>query len=309
MKQSIEYYYNLNLEDLKVYKNYAVFNYNNNKYYYVFLPRNPKELEDIIYCSREMKKRGINCHDIIYNKFNDVISTFGEDNYVLLKINKNELNKLDIFDLVDNGAKLSLSNNKFNLYRNEWGKLWAAKIDYFEDQIRQLGKNKKGIINSFSYYIGLAENALIYYNATQKTETLDYNVDKIVLSHRRIFYPNIWLNYANPLSFVFDLEVRDVAEYLKSMFFKEGIKETLEETKAYLKIKNLSKYSYQMFYARLLFPSYYFDVYEKVMNEELEEEALIDIVDKVNDFEQYLKEVYLEIYKHIEIEKIPWLIK
>ena len=48
MKQSIEYYYNIYLEDLETYKNYATFFYNNNKYYYVFLPRNPKELEDII---------------------------------------------------------------------------------------------------------------------------------------------------------------------------------------------------------------------------------------------------------------------
>ena len=28
----------------------------------------------------------------------------------------------------------------------------------------------------------------------------------------------------NPLSFIFDLEVRDVAEYLKAMFFKKDIK-------------------------------------------------------------------------------------
>lgn len=309
MKQSIEYYYNIYLEDLETYKNYATFFYNNNKYYYVFLPRNPKELEDIIECSREMKKRGIDCHDVIYNKFNEVISSFGDDKYILLKINQNELYKIDIFALVDYSKKLNLNDNKFNLYRNEWGNLWASKIDYFEDQIRQLGKNKTGIINSFSYYIGLAETALIYYNSTQKAEKMDYNIDKIVLSHRRLFYPNIWLNYANPLSFVFDLEVRDIAEYLKSMFFKEGIEETLEETRAYLKMKRLSKYSYQMFYARLLFPSYYFDVYEKVMNEELQEDSLINIIDKVDDYERYLKEVYLEISKYIEIEKITWLIK
>ena len=46
---------------------------------------------------------------------------------------------------------------------------------------------------------------------------------RIVLSHRRVFYPNYKLNYLNPLSFVFDLEVRDVAEYLKAMFFKKDM--------------------------------------------------------------------------------------
>lgn len=309
MKQSIEYYYNIDLEEIDIYPNYAIFYYNNSKYYYVFLPRNLNELEDIIRCSKEVKSRGMNCHDILYNKFNKVVSYFGEDKYVLLKINGAENNKIDIFELVNYSEKLNLNNNKYNLYRNEWGNLWASKIDYFEEQIRQLGKNKTGIINSFSYYIGLAETALIYYNSTQKSVKMNYLIDKVVLSHRRIFYPNIWLNYANPLSFVFDLEVRDIAEYLKAMFFKAGINETLEETKAYLKIKKLSKYSYQMFYARLLFPSYYFDIYEKVMNGELKEDSLIEIIDKVDDYEKYLKEVYHEISNIMQIEKVSWLIK
>lgn len=309
MKQSIEYYYNLSLENIELHKDYAFFLYNNNKFYYVFLHRDEKELEDIIECSKQMKMKGINCHDIIYNKFNKIISLFGEDKYVMLKINQQENFELDIFDIINYSKQLSLNSSKYNQYQNEWGALWAVKIDYFENQVRQLGKNKNGIINSFSYYIGLAENALIYYNTTKKQETFNPVVDKITLSHRRVFFPNIWLNFGNPLTFIFDIEVRDVAEYLKSMFFKVGLEETLDETKSYLKIRKLSKYSYQMFYARLLFPTYYFDVYEKVINEELQEDALIEIVDKVGDYEIFLKNIYLEILKYSNIEKINWLNK
>ena len=86
----------------------------------------------------------------------------------------------------------------------------------FEYQVRELGLDKKVIQESFSYYLGLAENAISYVNNT----TLKYNSfnSKVTLSHRRIFYPNFKINFLNPLSFIFDLEVRDIAEYLKAMF-------------------------------------------------------------------------------------------
>ena len=63
-----------------------------------------------------------------------------------------------------------------------------------------------------------------------------------------------------------------------------------------------------MFFARLLYPSYYFDVYEEVMNKDRNEEDLVDIIKKCNSYEDFLKEAYLEISKYASIEKIDWLI-
>src|SRR5699024_9169729 len=147
----------------------------------------------------------------------------------------------------------TLNNYNSKLYRNNWENLWMQKVDYFEYQIRELGLDKQVIKNSFSYYIGLAENAISYVHNVK----LKYpSQGTIVLSHRRIFYPNYKLNYLNPLSFIFDLEVRDIAEYLKAMFFSEDDEsEVLEELKSFLKIKRLTIYEYNMLYARLLYPS------------------------------------------------------
>ena len=207
-------------------------------------------------------------------------------------------------EIIENNKKLKLNDTSSNLYRNNWSKLWQDKIDYLEYQISELGHDKEIIINSFSYYIGLAENAIELVNHTQKnvkSSSLDY----ISLSHRRIFYPNYKLNYYNPLSFIFDLEVRDIAEYLKAYFFSN--QDAFLELTTYLKTVKLGLYSYQMLYARLLYPSYYFDLYTEIMEKNKNQDALLNIITKVDDYETFLKKAYLEISKYAPIEKIEWL--
>lgn len=93
------------------------------------------------------------------------------------------------------------------------------------------------------------------------------------------------------------------------MFFEvEDTQEVLEDLKAYLKIQHLTYYEASMLYARLLYPSYYFDIYEDVMNNDRNEEDLVSIVSKCNSYELFLKEAYLEISKYAPIEKADWLI-
>lgn len=63
-----------------------------------------------------------------------------------------------------------------------------------------------------------------------------------------------------------------------------------------------------MLYARLLYPSYYFDIYENVMNHTEEEEKLIPIIDLASEYEVFLKEAYIEINKYAPIEGINWIL-
>ena len=64
-----------------------------------------------------------------------------------------------------------------------------------------------------------------------------------------------------------------------------------------------------MFFARLLYPSYYFDIYEKIMNNEESEEKLIKYIEKSKNYELFLQKVYLEIIKYAPIERIEWLME
>ena len=307
MKETLEYYYNLDIDNLEELDGKYHFKIENQDFFFVFYNRGLEELEDIIGVCNEMFLKRINVHEVIRNRDNSFLTKVNEYNYILFKVN-NLSEEYDIFDMVNISNKLVLNNNKSSLYRNNWSSLWSDKIDFFEYQVRELGVEKNVVKSSFSYYVGLSENAISYVN----NAILKYggvSSGRIVLSHRRVFYPNYKLNYMNPLSFVFDLEVRDVAEYLKSMFFKKDIEYCLDELKSYLSIRKLNIYEYHMFYARLLYPSYYFDVYDSVMNKNVNEEELVKIVKRSNDYEKFLKITYLEISKYVRLDKIDWIIE
>lgn len=305
MKDTISFYYNIDIDTLEEKDGKYHFKYQNRDFFFVFFNRNLEELEDLLDCISEIQKKGIDIHGILINKDNSILTKINEYNYILFSVN-NCSETYDIFDIIDMNNKLTLNNYNSKLYRNNWENLWMQKVDYFEYQIRELGLDKQVIKNSFSYYIGLAENAISYVHNVK----LKYpSQGTIVLSHRRIFYPNYKLNYLNPLSFIFDLEVRDIAEYLKAMFFSDDDEsEVLEELKSFLKIKRLTIYEYNMLYARLLYPSYYFDIYEEVMNKERSEEDLLKIISKNENFEEFLKKAYLEITKYAILEKVEWII-
>ena len=132
--------------------------------------------------------------------------------------------------------------------------------------------------------------------------------EKVVLSHRRINYPCMEYEFYNPLEYIFDIQVRDISEYLKSMFFYTDRNHTIKELKNYLLSTRLSNYEANMLYARLLYPTYYFDIYEKVIEDLKEESELLDIINKVDEYELFLKEAYFELSRMHKIEQINWII-
>ncbi len=306
MKEIINYNYNFDVLEIEEYSTYASFKYCGEYFYFVFFNRTEEELKDLVELTIELKNKGIRVHEFIYNRYGLLLTKVGDNYYVLLKINANKDEKIDFESLCEYNTKLKLNSTNSKLYRNNWGELWSKKIDYIEYQIKELGKDKQVVLDSVSYYIGLAENAISYVNKINKVIGLSEN-DKITLSHRRIFYPNINLNYLNPLSFIFDLEVRDIAGYLKIEFFNG--EDSLLDLTTYLKMTKLSQYGYHMLYARLLYPSYYFDIYEDIMNNNGSEEKLLPIINKVNDYELFLKQAYYEINKYTNLERIDWLLK
>lgn len=306
MKEIINYYYNFDIIELEEEKNYSSFLYYGDVFYFVFFNRGEDELKDIVDIIIELKTKGLRVHDIILNRDNKLLTKVGDNNYIMLKLNSNKNDLVNFIGICEFINKFKLNGSNSKLYRNDWGELWSKKVDYFEYQIKELGKEKSVILDSFGYYIGLAENAISYVNKINKVIGLSEE-DNITLNHRRIFYPNTNLNFLNPLSFIFDLEVRDIAEALKTGFFNN--ENTLLDLQTFLRIKTLSSYSYHMLYARLLYPSYYFDLYEDVMNNNSDEEKIINIIKKVDEYEQFLKNAYYEISKYTNLERIDWLLK
>ncbi len=304
MKETIEFYYGIRVENIYLDNDAYHFEYDGGEYYFVYCARNEKELVDLIECSKELKTKSIDCHDIILNNSGKVITLIDEVSYVLLRV-RNKDEEYQITDIIQMNKKTRLNDNQKKNYRNNWEELWSKKIDYIENQLQELHPDSL-ITNSIDYYIGLCENAISYLNNT----TIKYaisNLDNVTLAHRRLYYPNYKLNYLNPLSFIFDLEVRDIAEYIKNTFFKG--ENAFLELQTYLKSTRLTVYSYNMLFARLLYPSYYFDQYELIINKHVKQDGMLKIIEQVDEYEQFLKKAYQEISLYAPLENVTWLIK
>lgn len=307
MKELLRENYNLNNSiEIIDNNNYCSFFFNDKKYYFVPYFRSEDELNDILAINEELFLRKIPTMRIIQNKNGVYIVNFNEKKYILLESNLDISNEYNVLDMIAFSEQLIVSKKQSLLYRNLWGELWSAKVDYFEYQVGQLGKDKHVILNSFSYYVGLAENAISYVNNTLKNHQQSA-YENITLQRKRIGFPNIQLNYFNPLNYVIDVEVRDIASYFKSLFFCSET-DLWIEVNSYLKRKRLSVYGYQLLYARLLYPSYYFDVYEKVMDGVLKEDELLKIINKSSSYELFLKKMFIEISKYATIEPINWIV-
>ena len=74
MKETLEYYYGLDIENIEELDGKYHFKIENQDYFFVFYNRGIEELEDIINVSNEMVKKGINVHKILMNRNNSFLT-------------------------------------------------------------------------------------------------------------------------------------------------------------------------------------------------------------------------------------------
>lgn len=301
MKQTVEYYYNLIIDKILLEGDTYHFSKDDKDYYFVPFLGDLKTLEEKLNCSIELLNKGIAVHNVVVNIKNEIITKVEDIPYLLLEVkDKDELYLLE--DIMALNDKLTLTS-KYN-YKNNWAFLWSSKIDYIESQSNELILDNK-IKSSLDFYIGLSETAIsVCNNVYQKYQVTPD--DKVTLAHKRIYYPNTALNYLNPISFIIDLEVRDIAEYIKSIFYND--KDAIKELNKYLENRKLSFYSYNMLLARLIYPSIYLDAYEKIVNKKTSSIDILKIIKKSDDYITFLKESYQLISKYSPLEKIEYLI-
>lgn len=305
MKDKIRYEYKIEVQDLKEELNYYSFKINEQYFYLTKVRRNMAEFQDIVKLQQELLSKNYPVAQIVPTISKSLTILENNEPYVLLTLT--EPNKeYSLMDMLKIWDQMPLNSQNHHLERPDWNFLWSEKVDYFEYQISQLGKDKKVVINTFGYFVGLCENAISYVNKVNATiKPINKN---LVLSHKRVKYPNTHLNYDNPLNLIFDLEVRDVAEFLKGEMLVDK-EYALIDLKSYLKMRHLDLYSLNMLYARLIYPSYYFDLYENVMNFNVDEDCLIKIMEKTPEIEDFLKKSYEIIAGFGPIEAIDWLMK
>ena len=179
--------------------------------------------------------------------------------------------------------------------------MWCDKIDYYEYQMEQYEKKYPKLYESFSYFDGVTEIAINLLNY------LDNSFIEQYISHHRIKKNTSLCELYNPLNFVIDTRVRDFAEYFKNLYFYE--RNPFIEVNNYLKQSRLSRNESVLFLARLIYPSYYFDLYDEIIKGNEKEEKINLIINKVYNYRNFLSSIYQTLNLSYTLPYIEWLQK
>ena len=250
MKETIKFYYNIYPDTLYEILNGYYFFVGDIKYYFVLFDRDIKEIEFLVKISNDLYNKNILVDTFIQNKDGKFYVILEDKVYVMLRVNSIESDLLNIKDIVYFN-NLLISDNVKSIDSN-WAILWGKRVDEFESMVSELNTELPIVQESFDYFVGLAENAIVYFNEAVMSTSLANT--KINLNHKRI--PEmLYSGYINnPLTFTFDYDVRDVSEYIKLKFFKSSI--DYAEIEDLILSGHYSKGSLMILFARLMYPSY-----------------------------------------------------
>lgn len=278
--------YLINIDEY-FYKSNYIFYKNRNNYYFISEVKNKKNLYKLYYYF-------INgyFYKIIFNKKGKFISTYQNKDYILLKYIKYNF-KLE--DLIYKN-KLALSNKKKLL---TWRNIWIDRSNYIEEKYQKI-INKYNIIDeSIDYFYGLLEAAIYLLRDYQKY------YDYLYLQHIFINY----FDYYNPCNIKLDVKERDFSNYLKYLFFSNKYKDIYIDK---IIIKNLNNYNFNLILARLIYPDYYFNLLDElidnnyIFNNNIFDE-IKNIILLVDDYELYISNIYRVLLENKVIKKVDFI--
>jgi spore coat protein YutH len=207
----------------------------------------------------------------------------------------------------------------------QWKEFWGTRLDQMEQFWRR--KIEMGIttmfdrlfIESFPYYLGLAENAIQYVADTELDEE-PVGIDYATFCHERL--PNAkWIEgkeHKLATDWVYDHCARDLAEWVRQIYTKKqnaSVERIRQFFRDYEQITPLSAFAWRLIYARLLFPLHYFECVEGYYIAEGErekqayEQMLRHIVNHSREHEQFLAS-FVDIVglsnRRLHLPKIDW---
>lgn len=302
MKNIINYFYNLNITELTNKDNIYSF-YDNDELYHFYIYNNNIKNIDLTKDIDDSLKKDTLIHEIIINKDNSIITYYNNIPYILCKINININKPITLGEINYLSSKVISTNSKITYH--SWQDLWSIKMDYLEKVINENGKKYPIIVDSFNYFVGMAENAISYYNNLSNKE-VDNN--SLVISHRIININATVYAIYDPVNIIIDHKARDIAEYIKYSFFNDNTN-IFKELNVYFKYNYYTKDDVVMLLARVLYPSFYFNMYEDIMINSKEEKIITNITSKLDKYELYLARVFKYFNNFYNLPVPEWLNK
>lgn len=299
MKNAINYYYNLVTYDIRHQGKKYRFKVDNDEYLLMICEYDLEELEEIYKLDVFLLQMNVYVHQIILNKNNQIITYINNEPYILMKVLVKDIRKININDILL-FQNLPMYEYFKKLRKNNWREFWMRKIDYFEYQISELGINFPILRDNFNYFIGITETAisLLY----------DFNYNSnLIVAHRRVTANSTLQDLYNPLNLIIDNRTRDVCEYFKSLFFSDTL--DLIDIQNYFNVTNLTREELYLFYSRMLFPSFYFDMYEKIIDGSNKDKEMLKIANKIETYQILLRDLYWFLKRYANLPDIEWIIK
>lgn len=273
-------FYNIyDINDIKYYDRYIEFNYNDNTY--MFIKSNNIDFY-LLYISQSFPY----FHKIVKNNNGDVVSVFCSEYYVLLKIEKLYYNRRIMFNDIVQISNLELN---LNIKKIDYYNLWKNKIDFL-DKYFALNRHDKDF--DYEYFLGLAEISLFI------CKKVNYDNLTYGFSFNRFYNINTLYDLYNPFNTKYGPVANSISEYIKHSFFYLNLKVNIVDIiELYL-----SDDDFVFLIARLIFPTYFFDL----LNNKENNYPLI--INRLDNYIQYLKDILRAIKKRYNVPFIDYLI-
>lgn len=238
---------------------------------------------------------------IIANRKGTFIS---EDDYGKVILVATKKQKMRIQDIIKIHQQYMNSPSEVPYTTTYLSSLWEEKINSIEQKIlpsiRVDGFAYQKIMVAAIYALGLAENALQYLTEI----AIDYGkeISPLTLNHRRLESLDSHTVF-DPLNLILDSPIRDIAEAWKYKVI------TTTELLQILPSYQLSIQEVSLLFARMLFPTRFFDLLEKHYGERVDvRKQILAYYREMNQDLLELKKVEQLLVKNYGIRPISWLL-
>ena len=299
MKNVIKYYYNIEVTSMHQNNDqYEIFN-KNKRYILIKYKKTINELKEKYSLQIYLQSANIPCHIIVKNIMGEIITVINNENYVMVWMTI--LNRIITFEDIKQLTNMNLIGEYRYIKKSTWQKLWKIKMDYFEYEMTQLNKKYPLINESINYYIGIVEICI------SMLENLHINSLNKNITHERITN-NMHTDYFyNPLHLIIDNRTRDAGEFLKTEMYNTNY--NIAQVKEYITNNSLTEEEIILLLVRLIYPSTYFDLCEKIIDDKIKEKELLNLINSSQSIEMNLKKIYRAIKDITKIPEIEWLEK
>ena len=281
MKEFIEYNYDLRCDDLAILNNLLYFKHLDKFYIISNFNRDEVEFEKVL---NYLISNNLKSLKVVMNKNGSYISEFNGKKYVVMESDCE--NEIIDFPICIGGL---INEN------NYWNEIWENRVVQLEKHKSELSLNKD-IFYILNYYIGLIEICIYNYNLLIKKYG---QKNGLSIQHNRIEFPIYSFSYYNPVNYLFDFEFRDFAEYLKMRFFYSDF--STDEAISVIDNYNFDNFSINMFFVRLIYPTYFLELYDMQNKNNVYSDLFYDLLKKSSQYENFILKLITAMSSKYEI--------